>query len=151
MNTLRAFAALVFFTTCSIAAAADGLVAVRSPYSAQETMNRLEQIVKQHGLTVFARIDHAAGAEKAGKMLRATELLIFGNPNAGTAFMKCSQTVGIDLPLKALVWRDASNRVWLGYNDPAYIAQRHAVADCPVVEKMRKALAGFAEAAVSHQ
>ncbi len=86
-------------------------------------------------MTIFARVDHAAGAAKIGKTLRATEVLIFGNPQGGTPFMECSQTVGIDLPLKALVWEDASGQVWLGYNDPAFLAQRHGVPQCPVVRK----------------
>jgi uncharacterized protein (DUF302 family) len=87
-------------------------------------------------LHVFARIDHAAGA---------TELLIFGNPQGGTPFMECAQTVGIDLPLKALAWEDAQGQVWLGYNDPAYLAQRHGVATCPAAAKLSKALARLAE------
>ena len=76
-------------------------------------------------MTIFARIDHAAGAAKVGKKQRSTEVLIFGNPQGGTPFMECNQTVGIDLPLKALVWEDASGQVWLGYNDPAFLVQRH--------------------------
>ena len=140
-------AALVAFG--SFAAAADGLVEVKSPHSAKDTMTRLEDGVKQRGLTVFARIDHAAGATRIGKTLRPTEVLIFGNPAGGTPFMECAQTAGIDLPLKALVWEDASAQVWLGYNDPAYLAQRHGVAQCPAVEGLRKALAGLAEAAVA--
>lgn len=111
-------------------------------------MNRLEEVVKQRGLTVFARIDHAAGAAKVGKTLRATELLIFGNPQGGTPLMQCAQTAGIDLPLKALVWEDASSQVWLGYNDPAFLAKRHGAAACPAALGLRKALAGLADAAV---
>ena len=139
---------LVLAARAGVAVAADGLVAVKSPHSARETMNRLEEAVKQRGLTVFARIDHAAGAGKIGKTLRPTELLIFGNPQGGTPFMECQQTVGIDLPLKALVWEDASAQVWLGYNDPAFLAQRHGAAACPVVENLRKALAGLVEAGI---
>jgi uncharacterized protein (DUF302 family) len=137
-------------TLVSVASAADGLVAVKSPHSAKATMDKLEEVVKQRGLDVFARIDHAAGAAKVGKSLRPTEVLIFGNPQGGTPFMECAQSVGIDLPLKALVWEDASSQVWLGYNDPAFLAQRHAVAQCPVVENLRKTLSGLAEAAVAH-
>jgi uncharacterized protein (DUF302 family) len=133
----------------SVASAADGLVAVKSPHSAKATMDKLEEVVKQRGLIVFARIDHAAGAAKVGKSLRPTEVLIFGNPQGGTPFMECAQSVGIDLPLKALVWEDASAQVWLGYNDPAFLAQRHAVAQCPAVENLRKAVSGLAEAAVA--
>lgn len=133
---------------CSLVYAADGLVTVKSPYSARETMDRVAAAVAQRGLNVFARIDHAAGAASVGKTLRPTELIIFGNPKGGTPFMACAQTVGIDLPLKALVWEDASGQVWLGYNDPAFLARRHGAAECPVVGNLSKALAGIAEAAV---
>jgi uncharacterized protein (DUF302 family) len=127
----------------------EGLITVKSAHSAKDTIDRLESAVKQKGLNVFARIDHAAGAAKIGKKLRPTELLIFGNPQGGTPFMECGQTVGIDLPLKALVWQDESGQVWLGYNDPAYLAVRHGVAQCPVVEGLKKALAAFAQQAVA--
>jgi uncharacterized protein (DUF302 family) len=129
--------------------AVEGLIQVKSAHSAKDTMDRLESAVKQKGLNVFARIDHAAGAAKIGKNLRPTELLIFGNPQGGTPFMECGQTVGIDLPLKALVWQDESGQVWLGYNDPAYLAVRHGVAQCPAVEGLKKALAGFAQQAIA--
>jgi uncharacterized protein (DUF302 family) len=149
MNIPRWVTMIVLFGGAALASAADGLVAVKSPYSAKDTMNRLEETVKQRGLTVFARIDHSAGAAKIGKALRPTELLIFGSPQGGTPFMECAQTVGIDLPLKALVWEDESAQVWLGYNDPAFLAQRHAVATCAAAETLRKALAGLADATVA--
>ena len=125
------------------------MIDLKSPHAAKATMDKLEELVKQRGLSVFARIDHAAGAAKVNKSLRATELLIFGNPQGGTPLMECAQTAGIDLPLKALVWEDAAGQVWLGYNDPAYLAQRHGAAACPVVENLRKALGGLAEATVA--
>ena len=131
------------------AIAADGLVAVKSPHNAKETMNRLEENAKKAGLNVFARIDHAAGAAKVGATLRATEVLIFGNPKGGTPLMECAQSAGIDLPLKALVWEDAQGQVWVGYNDPAYLAQRHEAKDCAAVAGLTKALAGLTEATVA--
>ena len=142
-------AAAVLSMLVSVASAADGLVALKSPHSVQVTIDRLEGLVKQRGLTVFARIDHSAGAAKIGKSLRPTELLIFGNPQGGTPFMECAQTVGIDLPPKALAWEDSSAQVWLGYNDPAFLAQRHAVAQCPVIDTLRKALAPLMDAVVA--
>lgn len=142
------FAALLV-TFSSIAQAVDGLVTVKSPHSVAATMDRFEALAKQHGLTVFARIDHAAGAAKIGKSLRPTEVIIFGNPQGGTPFMECAQTVGIELPLKVLVWEDASDQVWLGYNDPEYLALRHDVTKCSAVENLRKALAGLVESAVA--
>ena len=149
MNAVRVLAAVVMCAAVSLASAAQGLVAVKSPYEAKVTMDKLESLVKERGLQVFARVDHAAGASKVGKSLRPTEVLIFGNPQGGTPFMECAQTAGIDLPLKALVWEDASGQVWLGYNDPAYLAQRHGMAGCPVVENLRKALGGLAAATVA--
>ena len=149
MKSLRSLAAIAVFLLSPIATAADGLVTVKSPYGAEETMNRLERIVKDRGLNVFARIDHAAGASKVGKSLRYTEVLIFGNPKGGTPFMECAQTVGIDLPLKALVWEDASSQVWIGYNDPVFLAKRHGVPKCAVAPKLAKALAGITQATVA--
>ena len=146
---ITALSATVLFALAPSVFAADGLIAVKSPHSAKDTMDKLEGIVKQRGLNVFARIDHAGGAIKIGKTLRPTELLIFGNPQGGTPLMECAQSAGIDLPLKALVWEDASAQVWLGYNDPAFLAQRHGAASCPVVENLRKALSGIADAAVA--
>lgn len=140
-------AALVFVSFAAFAA--DGLVSVKSPYSAKETAARLESTIKDKGLTLFARIDHAAGAAKIGKTLRPTEVLIFGNPQGGTPLMECAQSAGIDLPLKALVWEDASAQVWLSYNDPAYLAKRHEASSCPVVENLSKALSGISSAVVS--
>ena len=149
MKPLHSLFGIGLVATASLAGAADGLVEVKSPHNAIVTMSRLEDIVKQRGLTVFARIDHAAGAAKVGKTLRPTELLIFGNPQGGTPLMECAQSAGIDLPLKALVWEDASAQVWVGYNDPANLAQRHGMAQCPVVENLTKAWSSLAGAAVA--
>ena len=148
MNVARSLFAMALAITACRAAAADGLIAVKSPYDVKETSQRFEEGAKQRGLTVFARIDPAAGAAKIGKNLRPTEVLIFGNPQGGTLLMECAQTVGIDLPLKALVWEDASRQVWLGYNDAAYLGQRHGAA-CPAVENIGKALSGLAAAAIA--
>ena len=149
MKLHRLLIAAALLAIGSLASAADGLITVKSPRSAKETMARLEEVVIKRGLNVFARIDHAAGAEKIGQSLRPTELLIFGNPQGGTPLMLCEQTSGIDLPLKALVWEDGAGQTWLAYNDPAFLARRHGVPQCPVIETLRKALAGIAEAAVA--
>jgi uncharacterized protein (DUF302 family) len=105
--------------------AADGLTTIRSANGPKDTMDRLEAGVKAKGMTVFARIDHAAGAADVGLSLRPTELLIFGNAKGGTPLMQSLQTIGIDLPLKALLWQDASGVTWLSYNDPSWLAKRH--------------------------
>jgi uncharacterized protein (DUF302 family) len=105
--------------------AVPGLMTIKSSHPAKETVNRLEAAVKAKGLTVFARIDHAGGASAVGLSLRPTELLIFGNAKGGTPLMQAGQTIGIDLPLKALVWQDDSDETWLSWNDPAWLAARH--------------------------
>jgi uncharacterized protein (DUF302 family) len=107
--------------------AADGLTTIPSHYGAKETADRLEAEIRAKGMVVFARIDHAAGAAQAGLALRPTEVLIFGNAKAGTPLMQSDQTIGIDLPLKALVWQDASGKVWLSYNEPSWIVGRHGL------------------------
>jgi uncharacterized protein (DUF302 family) len=108
---------------------ADGLITLQSSYGPEETVTRLEAEVRSKGMTVFAQIDHAAGAVAAGMSLRPTYLLIFGNAVAGTPLMACRQTIGIDLPLKALVWQDDAATTWLSYNDPHWFAQRHQLGD----------------------
>ena len=107
--------------------AADGLIVVRSSHGPAETMDRLVAEIKAKGLTVFARIDHAAGANEVGLPLRPTELVIFGNAKGGTPLMQSNQEIGIDLPLKALVWQDGANDTWISYNDPAWLAKRHGL------------------------
>jgi len=149
MNHIRSLALALLLVTSSLASAADGLVAATSPYGPKETMDRVEILLKEQGMTIVARVDHAAGAAKVGKKLRPTEVLIFGNPQGGTPFMECSQTIGIDLPLKMLVWEDETGRVWLGYNDPTYLASRHGVPQCAAAANLKQALAGFAQATVA--
>lgn len=149
MKAMRMMVAVLVSIAASMATAADGLVSQKSAQSVQSTMDKLETLVKARGFTVFARIDHAAGAAKVGKLLRPTQLLVFGNPEGGTPFMECAQTAGIDLPLKALVWEDAQAQVWLGFNDPGYLAKRHGASECAVVNNMRKTLDGLAAEAVA--
>jgi uncharacterized protein (DUF302 family) len=126
-----------------------GLTTIRSSFGPQDTMSRLEAAVQAKGMTVFARIDHAAGATAVGLPLRPTEVLIFGHAKGGTPLMQSVQTIGIDLPLKALVWQDASGVTWLSYNDPAWLAQRHALGGATeaAVGNMTAALAAVAKAA----
>ena len=114
-------------------------------------MNRFEAEVRARGMTVFAHIDHAAGAAAIGLSLRPTELLIFGNAAAGTPLMEAAQTLGIDLPLKALVWQDAWGAVWLSYNDPAFLVHRHGLdgANSGAVGAMATAVAGIAAKATT--
>lgn len=107
--------------------ATEGLTTLASRFGPKETADRLEAEIKGRGLTVFARIDHAAGAAAAGLALAPTELLVFGNAKGGTPLMQADQRVGIDLPLKALVWQDPAGKTWLSYNEPGWLARRHGL------------------------
>jgi uncharacterized protein (DUF302 family) len=131
------------------AMATDGLTTIQSGFGPQDTVRRLEAAVKAKGMTIFARIDHAAGAEEVGLALRPTELLIFGNAKGGTPLMQSDQTMGIDLPLKALVWQDAAGKTWLSYDDLSWLAKRHGMgADVePTVKAIAAALAAVATTA----
>lgn len=105
----------------------DGLAIYPSLYGPTETMDRLRGALTSRDITVLARIDHAQAAAKVGMTLRPTEVIIFGNPRAGTPLMQARQTIGIDLPLKALVWQDDEGKAWLAYNKPTWLATRHGV------------------------
>jgi uncharacterized protein (DUF302 family) len=107
--------------------AGEGVTDRQSRHDPAETMARLQAAVKAKGMTVFAHIDHAAGAAEAGLPLRPTDLLIFGNARGGTPLMQAVQPVGLDLPLKMLVWQDASGQTWLTWNDPRWLARRHGL------------------------
>ncbi len=128
---------------------ANGLITLPSAHGVKDTVDRLAAEVTAKGLTVFARIDHAAGAKEVGLALRPTELLIFGNAAGGTPLMQVLQTAGIDLPLKALAWQDADGKCWLSYNDPAWIAQRHgdAAPVSAVTARLAAAMSALAKAA----
>lgn len=127
----------------------EGLIVKRSPYSVKQTLDRLESALKKKGITIALRWDHAARAKAAGIDLRPTELLVFGNPKLGSHFFTSKQTAGIDLPMKALAWQDEKGRVWLGYNDPGYLAERHDIEDrAAIVAKMRGALDKLTDIAV---
>ena len=149
MNRILPLAIACLVGLTPTAYAADGLIAVKSPYVVHETLDRFEVNAKQRGLKVFARVDHAAGAASVGRGLRPTEVLIFGGPQGGTPFMECAQSVGIDLPLKALAWQDEQGQVWLGYNDLAFLSQRHGVPGCPAVEPLSRALSALVAQTVS--
>jgi uncharacterized protein (DUF302 family) len=102
-----------------------GFVSKPSQHSVPETIQRLSALLKSKGVAIFAFIDHSGEAEKAGLKMRPTQLLIFGNPKAGTPLMVAAPSTAIDLPLKALAWEDAQGKVWLSYNSPGYLQQRH--------------------------
>ncbi|PDT70269.1 DUF302 domain-containing protein [Bradyrhizobium sp. C9] len=131
--------------------AIDGLISLRSHVGPQQTADRLKAELQARGLTLFAQIDHAAGAAGAGLALRPTELFVFGNAKGGTPLMQAAQTVGIDLPLKALVWQDEAGACWFSYNDPAWLTERHGVAEATqrVTANMSALLGAIAKAVTS--
>ena len=138
------------FAESSSALSNNGLISIKSNHSVDSTADRLVNILEKKGMTVFARINHSEGAEKVGKLLRPTELVIFGNPKVGTPLMQCEQSVAIDLPQKALIWEDNKGAVWFSYNDPKYLAQRHNIKNCEkVINKISKALSKFSHAATT--
>jgi uncharacterized protein (DUF302 family) len=129
-----------------------GLTTIASSLDPRETMDRLETEIRARGMQVFARIDHAAGAVAAGLALAPTELIIFGNAQAGTPLMQADQTMGIDLPLKALVWQDAAGKTWLSYDQPVWLAQRHGFSEqmAPALNRMDAMLGEVTRKAVEH-
>jgi uncharacterized protein (DUF302 family) len=126
------------------------LVTLPSAHGASETVDRLKAVLAQKGTQVFADIDHAAGAAKVGLSLRPTQVLIFGNPQAGTPLMQSQQTIGLDLPLRILVWEDAAGKVWLTYRRVENLARRHSVTDHDeAVKALDDGLAALARAATA--
>jgi uncharacterized protein (DUF302 family) len=126
------------------AALMEGLTTIRSNFGPGETMSRIDAGIKARGMTIFARIDHAALAAEAGLTLRPTELILFGNPRSGTPLMQANQTIGMDLPLKMLVWQDASGGTWVSYNEPDWLSRRHGIGGAErVIGAMSAALKGI--------
>jgi len=125
-----------------------GLTTVPSSFGPSQTMDRLEAEIRASEMEVFVRIDHAAGAAEVGLPLQPTELTIFGNARGGTPLIQSVQTVGIDLPLKALAWQDPAGKTWISYNEPKWIVQRHGVAGVEsTIDKMADLLAAIAREA----
>jgi uncharacterized protein (DUF302 family) len=138
MRRMLIFLLLFVLFAVTAASAGEGLVTVKSSYKAKETADRVERLAKERGMTLFDRIDHAEGARAVGMPLRPTEVLIFGNPKGGTPLMMCEQRVGIDLPLKMLVWEDENGAVWIGYSDPEALKGRYGITGCDqVLGKMK--------------
>jgi uncharacterized protein (DUF302 family) len=128
-----------------------GQISIRSEYGVKVTLDRLEQVLNEKGMTIIARVDHASAAKKVGKALRPTELMIFGNPKVGTPLMQCGQSIAIDLPQKMLAWEDEQKQVWLTYNDPFYLAKRHGIQGCDeALRKVANALHNIASKVAAH-
>lgn len=128
--------------------AGDGLITLKSPHSVKATADKLENLLREKGQNIFARISHSDGAMNAGLKLKPTVLIIFGNPKGGTPLMNCNRTVAIDLPQKFLIWEDDSGQVWLAHNDMDYLAKRHGIKECATkIPFIKKALDNFAKGA----
>lgn len=150
LRSLALAAGMVIFGATMAAAQHNGLVTKRSAHGVIETVDRLERILAERGINVLARFDHAENARKVNRDLAPTELLVFGNPELGTPLMQSAPTIGIDLPMKALVFEDDDGQVWLTYNDPGWLATRHAVAgQDDILEKMSGALDQITDGAVA--
>jgi len=139
-------------SSAALAGGVEGLVKKQSPYGVTETLDRLERTLEAKGITVVVRWSHGDRAEEVDIPLRGTELMVFGNPKLGSHLMIARQSAGIDLPMKALAWRDADGQVWLGYNEPAYIARRHGIEGRDeTLKKMTGALDKLTDAALASQ
>ena len=144
-----AIAVICLLLPTAVAAGAGGLIEKQSAHGVKETVDRFEAILKKKGITVFARIDHAAGAAKIGQNLAPTELIIFGSPKMGTPLMTASRRIGIDLPLKLLAWQDGDGKVRIAYHAPDRLKARYQVEGRDgVFAKMAKVLDGLTAAAV---
>ncbi|MFO7848096.1 MAG: DUF302 domain-containing protein [Balneolaceae bacterium] len=139
-------ALLMIVTACSDR----GMVDVESSFGFQETGDRLEEVLEENGMTLFERVKHSEAAEDVGIELRETELFIFGNPRAGSPLMKCQQSVAIDLPQKALIWKDSEGGTWISYNHPGYLQKRHSISNCEdTLFNIGESLASIINAAAS--
>ena len=141
MKRLLIALSLIALVPTMLVAGDKGMINKKSQFSVKVTLDRLENVLNKKGITIVTRWSHHAGAKKAGIPLRPTELLLFGNPKLGSHFFTSNQTAGIDLPMKALAWKDKKGQVWLTYNDPVYIANRHGINNrAKIVKKMTGAL-----------
>ena len=151
---MRTMFALAFILLVAVAPAraADPLIVRESPHPVSETLDRLKTILEKKGITVFTRIDHAAGAKSAGLDLKPTQVLIFGNPKLGTPLMQSNRHIGVDLPMKAVAWEDDDGKVWLGYTSPGALKARYGIEGKDAVfDKMTGALDKFTAAAVKQE
>ena len=144
------FSAFLLVIISTYVSATESMISIESHYSVKETANRFEAIAKKKGLTIFTRINHQKNAAGVNLKLRATEVILFGNPKVGTPLMLCAQTAAIDLPQKVLIRADENHKVWLSYNNPQYIKERHNIQNCDkVITKISKVLSVLGHAATN--
>jgi len=140
--------ALTAVISSNVVLASDTFIQKKSPYGVSETLDRLEAVLKKKGITIFARVDHAAGARKVGQQMTDTQLLIFGNPKMGTPLMNEQRLMGLDLPMKVLAWKGAGNQTWIAYTSPDELKDRHQLKNERIINKMKKALNGMTNKAI---
>ena len=151
-TTIACLVLLMSLVPLTSHAESNGLISKKSKYTVTETINRLENVLKSKGITIAMRWSHSDRAKGVNIPLRPTELLVFGNPKLGSHFFTSQQTAGLDLPLKALAWQDKDGTVWLSYNDPSFIANRHDIKDREeIVKKMTGALNKFSNIATGNK
>lgn len=149
LSGLYGFLLICLMSSASFtASASDTFIQKKSKYGVAESLDRLESILKKKGITIFARVDHSAGAKKVGMQMTDTQLLIFGNPKMGTPLMKEQRLVGLDLPMKVLAWKDASKQTWIAYTHPDALQSRHGLKNQKLINKMKKALNGMTNKAI---
>jgi uncharacterized protein (DUF302 family) len=142
------FVIFIMLFTAFPALSADGMVNIKSAFSVQTTADRMANILNEKGMVIFNRIKHSESAAKVGIEIRETQLLIFGNPKAGGPLMKCKQSIALDLPQKAFIWKAHDNQVWISYNDPKYLVKRHDVTGCEkVISKIGNILKSIVKSA----
>lgn len=152
MKRISAVLFSLLFSTLAAAGDVEGLIKKPSPYGVTETLDRLETVLEENGITVALRWNHGQNAADVDIPLRDTAVMVFGNPKIGSHLMTSAQSAGIDLPMKALAWRDGNDQVWLAYNDPAYVAERHGITDRDeVLGKLSNALDKLTSAAVKEE
>ena len=128
--------------------ASENYIDKKSPYSVDKTLDRLENVLKSKGITIFTRVDHVAGAQAAGIAMNDTKLLIFGNPKMGTPLMNENIMMALDLPMKALAWEDQKGQVWLSFLKPSVLQQRHGLKNQAIIHKMTGALNAMTSKAI---
>ncbi len=132
----------------SLVQASDNYINKKSPYSVPVTLDRLQSALESKGITIFVRVDHGAGAKKVNTPLQESQLLIFGNPKLGSPLMKEAPMMGLDLPMKALAWKDANGQVWLSYLKPSVLQNRHQLKQTGIIKKMAGALNAMTNKAI---
>ncbi len=142
------FMSCLFLSVMNTTSYANEFIQKKSNYGVGETLDRLETILNKKGITIFTRVDHAAGAKRVGQQMTDTQLLIFGNPKMGTPLMNEQRLMGLDLPMKVLAWKDDSGQTWIAYTHPETLKSRHQLKNDKLINKMKNALNNMTNKAI---